>query len=256
MKIWNHETFGNIHNNLKNARLTLEQTQSDLENLGYSDERYEAEILAQKSLNDAQRVEHEFLKEKARVKWIHEGDRNTAFFHRIVNSRRANNSIRAMDINGSLCWDPNSIKDHIKDFYEKLFTENKDNPPNFGIIKDVIPELVTAADNYLLVATPSNEEIRRAVFSLDPNSAPGPDGFNGSFFQHCWDIVGSDVCEGIKDFFRTGRILENLNSNFLVLIPKSEGASSIGNFRPIVLSNFLFKIITKILAERLSGIAA
>ena len=143
LKIWNHETFGNIHNNLYQARSTLEQIQSDLANLGSSDDRFEAEILAQKSLNEAHRLEHEFLKEKACVKWIHEGDRNTSFFHRIVNSRKANNLIRVMDINGLLCWDQNTIKDHIKDFYEKLFSEYRDNSPNYGIIKDVIPDLVT-----------------------------------------------------------------------------------------------------------------
>ena len=161
-----------------------------------------------------------------------------------------------MRINGLLCWDQNTIKDHIKDFYKKLFSENRENSPNYGIIKDVIPDLVTAEDNCLLVVTPPNEEIRKEIFSLDPNSALGPDGFNGSFFQHCWDIIGSDICEAIKEFFRTGKILENLNNNFLVHIPKTEGASSIVKFRPIVLSNFLFKIINKILAESLSGIAA
>jgi hypothetical protein len=48
----------------------------------------------------------------------------------------------------------------------------------------------------------------------------------------------------------------NLNSNLLILIPKTPGADSIDNFRPIALANFQFKIITKILADRLSVIAS
>ena len=91
---------------------------------------------------------------------------------------------------------------------------------------------------------------------LDPHCAPGPDGFGGAFYKKCWDIVGPDTCAAIQEFFLSGSLLENLNNDVLVLNPKVEGACNIGNFRPIVLSNFFFKIITKILADRLSIIAS
>lgn len=62
------------------------------------------------------------------------------------------------------------------------------------------------------------------------------------------------VCS-VQDFFYTGNLIPNSNSNIIVLIPKVHGATSMGDFRPIALANFEFKIITKILADRLVVIA-
>jgi hypothetical protein len=87
---------------------------------------------------------------------------------------------------------------------------------------------------------------------MNVDGAPGPDGFGGHFFQHFWDIVAADVVSSVQEFFCTGVIIQNLNSNILVLIPKVPGAASMDEFRPIALANFQFKIVTKILADRLA----
>jgi len=61
-----------------------------------------------------------------------------------------------------------------------------------------------------------------------------------------------DVIQSVQEFFTTGALPPNINSNMLVLIPKITGALAMGDFRPIALANFQFKIVTKILADRLS----
>lgn len=66
--------------------------------------------------------------------------------------------------------------------------------------------------------------------------------------------MGEDVVHSVQDFFRTGVLLPNLNSNILIHIPKVPGADSLGDFRSITLANFQFKIVTKILADRLAHI--
>jgi len=99
---------------------------------------------------------------------------------------------------------------------------------------------------------PLFDEIKNAVFDMNADGAPGPDGFGGHFFQHFWDIVGVDVVRSVQEFFYTGVLIPNLNANILVLIPQVPGAASMGDFRPIALANFQFKVITKILADRLA----
>lgn len=121
---------------------------------------------------------------------------------------------------------------------------------------DVIPNLVSIEENATLIAIPKASEIKQAVFSLNPNSAPGPDGYSGLFYQKCWDIVGRDVVLCIQAFFKEGWLPPNLNSNLITLIPKVVGADSVSQFRPIAMANFVFKIIPKILADRLANIAA
>ena len=112
--------------------------------------------------------------------------------------------------------------------------------------------MVTTEENIVLTAMPSFDEIKKAVFDMNKDGAPGPDGFGVHFFQHFWDIVAADVVSSVQEFFCTGVIIPNLNSNVLVLIPKVPGAATMADFRPIALANFQFKIITKILADRLA----
>ena len=109
--------------------------------------------------------------------------------------------------------------------------------------------------NEALIAIPFDREIKDAVFSLSPHSAPGPDGFSGLFFQHCWDIIAEEFCKAIKFFFLKNWILPGFNSNFITLIPKTPNVDNIGGFRPIALANFAFKVIPKILSDRLALIA-
>ncbi|MCI27041.1 RNA-directed DNA polymerase (Reverse transcriptase), partial [Trifolium medium] len=108
--------------------------------------------------------------------------------------------------------------------------------------------------NNLLTMLPSPAEIKAAVFDLNKDGAPGPDGFGAFFYQTYWDLVHKDVEDAVLEFFKTGWILPNFNANNVILIPKSSNADTVDQYRPIAMANFKFKIISKILADRLSQI--
>lgn len=117
-----------------------------------------------------------------------------------------------------------------------------------------ITSLVDEATNRILTNIPSMEDISAALFNLKSDSAPRPDGFGVVFFQKIWDIVKHDVSNAVIQFFTSGWILPGYNANFIILIPKIKGDDSLELFRPIVVSNFKFKIISKVLADRLAFI--
>lgn len=119
---------------------------------------------------------------------------------------------------------------------------------------DLIPSLLMDQENESLVLIPSNGEIREVVFQMNASGALRPDGFSGAFYHACCDIIGKDIVAGVQQFFRESYLLPNINSVFLVLLPESADVTSISQFRPIALANFFFKIITKILANRLGPI--
>ncbi|XP_042514269.1 uncharacterized protein LOC122088953 [Macadamia integrifolia] len=116
----------------------------------------------------------------------------------------------------------------------------------------VIPNEVNREDSSILEAIPAREEIKKVVWGLDPDSSPGPDGFPGAFFKQCWEIVGDDFCGAVIAFFHCGKLPNGVNNSFVTLIPKVEGAVSLDKFRPICMANFFCKVLSKIMAERLS----
>ncbi|XP_050217747.1 uncharacterized protein LOC126668601 [Mercurialis annua] len=99
-----------------------------------------------------------------------------------------------------------------------------------------------------------NDEILAALKSCDDNKAPGPDGFNMFFYKQCWFLLKDDIQQLYKVFFERGTFPHALNTAFVVLIPKFKGANNIKDFRPISLINGVFKILSKLLANRLAPI--
>ncbi|XP_077226476.1 uncharacterized protein LOC143859710 [Tasmannia lanceolata] len=97
----------------------------------------------------------------------------------------------------------------------------------------------------------SSEEIKDVVWKTNGDKAPGPDGFNASFFRAFWYLLGDEFIAAIKNFFKSGKLLKSVNATFISLIPKGPDSSSPSQYRPISLCTFLYKTITKILANRL-----
>jgi hypothetical protein len=99
----------------------------------------------------------------------------------------------------------------------------------------------------------SEQEVWEVIKLLPSDKAPGPDGFAGRFYKACWDIIKVDVMAAISAVW--GRKFENfgrLNSAYITLIPKMDGAENVKDFRPISLVHGFGKLVTKILASRLS----
>ena len=89
---------------------------------------------------------------------------------------------------------------------------------------------------------------------MDLDKAPGPDGFTARFYISCWDIIKRDLYIMIKKAQNCTKLGGSTNSSFLDLIPKEKGATNFNRFRPISLCNTGYKIITKIMANRLKKI--
>ncbi|KAL0010801.1 hypothetical protein SO802_005909 [Lithocarpus litseifolius] len=95
------------------------------------------------------------------------------------------------------------------------------------------------------------DEILLLVKKLEEDKAPGLDGFSMAFFHHCWRVVERDVLAVFKEFYHHGKFEKSLNATFIALIPKKNDASNIRDFRPISLVGSLYKILSKVLANRL-----
>jgi hypothetical protein len=117
-----------------------------------------------------------------------------------------------------------------------------------------LAEQVTETMNESLLRSFEEEEIRVALFQMAHLKAPGPDGFNADFYQKNWDIVGPEVCKAILFSLNNDVLHEDLNYVYIALIPKIKNPTCVTKFKPISLCNVIYKIISKVLANRLKGI--
>lgn len=102
-----------------------------------------------------------------------------------------------------------------------------------------------------LETIPNHDDIKRAVFSFKPTKAPGPDGIHPLFYQKYWDILGNFVEKFCENIFTTCTMDEKVNTTYRCLIPKCNNATNLRNFRPIGLCITQYKIITKIITDRM-----
>ncbi|XP_073051225.1 uncharacterized protein [Primulina eburnea] len=98
------------------------------------------------------------------------------------------------------------------------------------------------------------EEIKQALFDMEPFKAPGPDGFPAGFFQKMWPTVGQSIYDSALNFFTSGNIPKGMNDTLLTLIPKVSNPELVSQFRPISLCNVSYKILTKTMTNRLKHV--
>ena len=95
------------------------------------------------------------------------------------------------------------------------------------------------------------EEVTNVVKGFNREKAPGPDGFQLSFFQHCWNILKDDIMAVFHEFHMHGQFEKSLNATFIALIPKKHDAMEIKDYRPISFVGSVYKIIAKVLANHM-----
>ncbi|XP_026420077.1 uncharacterized protein LOC113316058 [Papaver somniferum] len=208
---------------------------------------------AMSTLHDTNLQYITMLKQKARNNCLVDGASNTAYFHNCIQTQRSSNVISELvDNAGNVITDNVLLRDHVVSYYEDKFNGPED------IIEDTLfdynHESISPEESLEMDAILDAEEIRKVVWDLGADSASGPDGFSGCFYRQCWDVIQEDLIQAITYCWTVKNISNGLNSSLLILLAKVRGANSLRSFRPIGLSNFFFKIFTKILATLLGKV--
>ena len=179
-------------------------------------------------------------RQKSREVWL-KGDRNTRFFHKMPYTHRRHNDIVSLKINWAWVNEGQDLKEGIVNAFQVLLID----PENWRAKLEGLDFTKLEEREARSLELPFIEdEVWAALDELNGEKAPSPDGFIVAFWQFSWNIVKNDVMAVFKDFFDTGKFVKSLNSTFIVMIPKKEGAEDLKDFRPISLVGNLYKLIS------------
>ena len=160
--------------------------------------------------------------------------------------------LKLKDENGIWVENPSQIRHMVVDHFKKTF--QTDGPRSWGSLLDCLSQVVTEEMNVALVEPVSDKEILDAVRNMGGLKAPGPDGFQGIFYQSYWETIQDDVNQLVKSLLLGSVSPGSLNATNLVLIPKVLNLEVVSQFRPISLCNFSYKILSKVIANCLKVI--
>lgn len=169
--------------------------------------------------------------------------------------RKARASLTALLVNGENSTNQVfNIANRIVDFYKDLFAASE-VPHQFSEVFNLLngSRRVTMDHQDGLVACLDEAEIRRAVFEMNPDSATGSDGYAGKISQFA-RTISAVIVEVVSYLFIHLCMSPSLNSSFVALLPKVDAPTSIVDYMPIVMSNYFFKIISKIIDSCLNEV--
>lgn len=148
-----------------------------------------------------------------------------------------------------MCASQEEVETAFIDYYQMLFTSSltpNDVDCTYAIKKKVTPNMAQG-----LLAEFTKEEIHKALHQMAPLKALRPDGYTSDFYQQHWETMGRRYVRLFCVFFNSNHMDVATNATYIALIPKNSSPSNVTEFRPISLCNVLYKIIAKVLANRL-----
>ncbi|KAK3189308.1 hypothetical protein Dsin_028869 [Dipteronia sinensis] len=185
---------------------------------------------------------------KWRIKWLAEGEKNTKFVYNASDARRRINYIDNISFNGRVLSKPSQVKEEISNFYiTNLRNVSWPRPKNSGL--DIMQ--ISAEEKEKLEGEFSHDEVLEALNSCNGNKAPGLDSLNLNFIKAHRAEIKEDFVNFMKDFYKVASVVKEINKTFIALIPKNGNLRTMKDFRPISLVGSMYKILAKVLANRI-----
>ncbi|KAL9664927.1 hypothetical protein QQ045_020336 [Rhodiola kirilowii] len=217
-KNWNNASFGNVQKRINKLKKELD----DIKKLERTVEVVEKENEITEELDLWLAREETLWMQRSRVLWLKQGDKNTNFFHATASHGQKKNWISKLrDANGVMQEDQGKVREIVTDYFRDMFWSalRVEDSVLQGQLESM-PRLINDEMNSWLMSDISEEEIRRAVFSLGPLKAPGIDGFPALLYHKSWDRIKGSVCREVKRFWQEGSLDAEINKTLIVLIPK------------------------------------
>jgi len=248
LKVWHQQHSKNIEGRI----LEVKNRMSSLDIKGEEAELVEEETreLHDLSINlhSLSRVHTSMSWQKARMNWIKEGDADSKFFHNIMSSRQRRNTIHMIQVDGIHVEGVQNIRTTVFNHFATHYRASTVVRPG---VEGLNFRKLSYSQAGNLVRPFTLEEVKQAVWDCDSYKSPGPDGINFGFIKDFWQELKDDFMRFMMEFHRNGKLSKGVNSTFIALIPKVDSPQELADFCPIALIGCMYKVLAKVLANRL-----
>nr|GEX78796.1 RNA-directed DNA polymerase, eukaryota, reverse transcriptase zinc-binding domain protein [Tanacetum cinerariifolium] len=163
--------------------------------------------------------EEKLLFQRAKVNWLNDGDMNSDFFHKVIKGRINRSIVGEIWSEDNVRYSGDQIPSQFVNHF-KNFLGVQSSKECLELYNDLFSNKISEQEAISMIEEVTNEEVKAAMFNIDDNKAPGPDGFTAKFYKKDWHVVGNDVCEAVKEFFTKGKLLGELNATIITRVPK------------------------------------
>ncbi|CAJ2652820.1 unnamed protein product [Trifolium pratense] len=248
LKEWHTAHVQNLPGRIETLKVRLSALDEKGEEEDLSDEELAELHGASFDIHSLSRLHASISWQQSRALWLKEGDANSKYFHSVLTSRRCRNALSVIQVDGVTLEGVIPIRQAVFSHFESHFKAPIVERPE---VDDLQFKRLNQVEIGGLTKPFTEAEVKLAVWDCDSYKSPGPDGINFGFIKDFWAELRGDVMHFLCDFHRNGRLTKGINSTFIALIPKTDSPQRLNDFRPISLVGSLYKILAKVLANRL-----
>ena len=242
-----------------NLKTELSRLQKEINDTNNTDDIIQHMLGIENQLKSIENEKINGIIMRSKIKWSEEGEKNTSFFLNLEKNNYINKHITQLDVNGTTIFEPKQILDEEKRYYETLYLDTLTEPElehnMTQFLSAVIVPQLTQEQSMVCELQVDITECSKALKKLKNGKTPGIDGLPPEFYKFFWPSIKSHVVESINYSFTTGEMSVNQRLGIITLIPKKDkNRMLLKNWRPISLLTTDYKLITKMIATRLSQV--
>ena len=183
---------------------------------------------------------------------IENSEKNIKLLKQLETRNAEKKLINNLNVNGKIISNQNEILNEQKNYYENLYNEKKQNDSEYNFYDENKITKLSENEKLLCEGIITEKECTDAIREMKNGKSPGSDGINVEFYKIFWNHIKKDVIESMNYSFENNVLSQLQAQSLITLIPKpNKDLSFLSNWRPISLLNVDYKILTKVIANRI-----
>ena len=193
---------------------------------------------------------------RSRAQYVVEGEKCTSFFLGLEKQKQCKTYIRELENEeGKIVNDYVGVLETVQGFYSNLFRKGGVDPGSMGEVLETVEARLTDSDREVCEMDLSEFEVKAAIKSLSTGKSPGSDGLTSEFYKCFSEVLSPILLKVYREMERKGQVSEDMSTGLITLLYKKKGNQMhLGNYRGISLLNTDYKILAKVLANRIKSV--